>query len=98
VLGDHGLTFSPHRIRAGKYLVSFRDRRSQPQPGQRVALQFAPSGPRFVVLTVPAGSERTGSILANEITWTAIDGVRVSFPGDEQLTIDPSPQFPTPAT
>ena len=67
-------------------------------PGQRVALQFAPSGPLFVVLTVPAGTQRVATVLANEITWTAIDGVRHSFPGDEQLTIDTSPQFPTPAT
>jgi hypothetical protein len=98
VLGDHGLRYSPSRIAAGRYLVSFEDRRSQRPPGQKVSLQFAPSGPLFVLLDVPAGAEKVGTLLANEIAWPAIDGVRHSSPDDQLLTIDTSPQFPTPAT
>ena len=97
-LGDNGLTFSPSKIAAAEYRITFRDRRSQRKAGEKVVLQFAPSGPRIVLVEVPAGTRRTGNILANEIAWVAIDGVRREFGGETGLTITTSQQFPTPAT
>jgi hypothetical protein len=98
VLGEGGLTFSPVKVAAGRYVVSFEDRRSQRPAGQKLALQFAPSGPRIVLLSVPAGARMTGTVLANEIAWVAVNGARQSFGGEDRLTISTSAQFPTPAT
>ena len=98
VLDDHGLTFTPRHIAAAEYRITFRDRRSRRQAGEQVALQFAPTGPLIVLVDVPAGTRRTGNILANEIAWVAINGVRRDFGGEGSLTITTSRQFPTPAT
>lgn len=97
-LGDKGLTFSPSTIAAAEYRITFRDRRSQRKAGEKVVLQFAPTGPLIVLVEVPAGTRRTGTILANEIAWVAIDGVKGNYSDPDSLTITTSRQFPTPAT
>lgn len=98
VLGDHGLTYSPRRIAAGRYVVSFTDHRAHRPAGEKIELQFGPSGPLFPLLTVPLGRHVKGILEANEIPWLVTNGVRKYFDGTDSPTIVTSPQFPTPAT
>jgi hypothetical protein len=98
VLGDRGLQLPSHHIRAGRYVISFRDRRSRRPTGERVVLRFSPSGPDFVLLEAPAGTWRLGTLMQNEVPWVAINGVRRNVGGEGPLTIEPTPQLPTPVT
>jgi hypothetical protein len=98
VLDDGGLKLSAHKISAGAHLISFRDQRSQPPPGQHVELQLGPSGPLIAIVSVPAGSQRQANLLQNEIPWIAINGVANHRVPSEPLEIEPTKQFPTAAT
>jgi hypothetical protein len=98
VLDDSGLKLPSHRIRAGRYLISFRDSRSRRPAGDKVVLRFSPSGPDFVLLEIPAGSHRIGTLYQNEVPWVAINGERRNVGGEGPLTIEPTPQYPTPVT
>ena len=72
VIDDNGLTFPPGRTLAGKYLVSFEDRRTSAPAGQKLHLQFIVPGPRILLFDVPAGTASTHSLLANmapEVVW-----------------------------
>jgi hypothetical protein len=98
VLNDSGLKLSAKHIWAGVYRISFRDRRSHRQAGDRVALVFGPSGPRIALVTVPAGGESVGTLIQNDIAWVTVNGVANFSPGGDSLSVSPTPQYPTPAT
>ncbi len=98
VLRDDGLTFSPAQLPADRYDISFHDRRAHRVSGQPVVLQFGPSGPLIALVSVPAGTERSGVLLANDIPWVLIDGVRTPVGGESALGIAVSDRYPTPAT
>jgi hypothetical protein len=97
-LVDSGLKVSPDRLPAADYVIGFEDHRSQRPAGQRVTLQFGPSGPLFAVVSVPAGRHVRTALWANEIPWVVIDGVRKYPRVVGSLTITTSKQYPTPAT
>jgi hypothetical protein len=98
VLNDGGLGLSATHIRAGVYRISFRDLRSHPPAGARVAPVFGPSGPRVALVTVPAGGESVGTLIQNDIAWVTVNGVPNVSPGGDSLSVSPSAQYPTPAT
>ncbi len=98
VLNDGGLQLSSTTIRAGRYQISFRDERSHPPAGDHVALAFGPPGPRIAVVSVPAGGETLGTLIANEVPWVTVNGVANFSPGGDSLTVETTPEFPTPAT
>jgi hypothetical protein len=98
VLNDGGLQLSSTTIRAGRYQISFRDERSHPPAGDHVALAFGPSGPRIALVTVPAGGETLGTLIANDVPWVTVNGVANFSPGGDPLTVETTPEFPTPAT
>lgn len=97
-LEDNGPKFSPTRLAAGRYLVTFVDHRSEGPRGQKVQLQFGPSGPFIALLTVSLGSHVVGLLVANDIPWLVIDGVRQYIDSRDAPTIVTSRDFPTPAT
>jgi hypothetical protein len=97
VLDDAGLHVSKGRYPAGRYLVSFDDRRTHRDTAQHVALGMRPSGPVITLATIPAGTRRQEILLANLVAFVAFDGVRQ--PSSEvPLPVDTSRAFPTPAT
>jgi hypothetical protein len=98
VLDDGGLKLSSRHIRAGRYLVTFRDSRSRRPVGDKVVLRFSPSGPNIVLLEVAAGAQRVAALYQNEVPWVAINGVEASVAGSRQLEVDPTPEFSTPVT
>ncbi len=98
VLNDGGLRLSATTIKAGVYRVSFRDERSHPPPGQRVAVAFGASGPRYALATVPAGSAHQATLLQNDIVWVTVDGKPNYSPGGDSLVVEPRRQYPTPVT
>jgi hypothetical protein len=98
VLKDGGLQLSATRVRAGRYLISFRDLRTHPPTGDRVELQFGASGPRVALVTVPGGGERVGTLLQNDVAWVTVNGTPIRSAGGDSLEVDPTKQFPTPVT
>lgn len=109
-LTDHGLTFSPSRIAAASYRISFTDRRAHPTAGEKIELAIGPQS-GFAPDTVPLGSTRDLVVWGNEVPWLVIDGVTCLRPqprprdcdlgngvGGPGLAIDTSPEYPTPAT
>lgn len=98
VLNDTGLKLSATHIHAGQYVISFRDVRTHRPAGEPVAVQFGASGPRYALVTVPAGSERTATLLQNDIVWVTVNGKPDYSPGGDSLSVDPTRQFPTPVT
>ncbi len=65
VLDDQGLTFPPGKTLAGRYRISFEDRRTSPPAGQQLHLQFVVAGPQLLLFDVPAGTSSTHTLLAN---------------------------------
>jgi hypothetical protein len=98
ILNDGGLQFPAPHIRAGRYLISFQDLRSSRRAGDRVALAFGPSGPRVALVTVPAGGDALGTLIGNDIPWVTVNSVANFSVGGDSLTVDPTRQYPTPAT
>jgi len=76
--------------------LSFTDRRTR-RGNQRVALALGPNGPPITLLTVPAGTRRKVVLIANLGAHVVVDGVQREdlFAG---LNIEPSKEYPTPAT
>src|SRR4051794_1785092 len=54
VLDDHGLRFPPGPTLAGRYRISFADRRSVRPTEERLHLEFRPSGPYIILIDVAA--------------------------------------------
>jgi hypothetical protein len=98
VLNDAGLKLSATHIRAGQYRISFRDLRTHRPAGERVTLQFGASGPRYALVTVPAGGESMAVLLQNDIVWVTVNGKPDYSPGGDSLAVDPTQQYPTPVT
>ena len=98
VLDDSGLKLPAGPTKAGRYVVSFEDARTNKPAGQVARLQFRASGPTFVLLEVPAGTAKTGTLLANEVASVAYNGVPQNVPVKNQLNVQPSKEFPTPVT
>jgi hypothetical protein len=97
VLDDNGLHVPQTRQPSAEYDLSFTDRRSHRAQDENVVLALAPVGPDIVLLNVPAGTHRTHVLLANERVQVVINGVRQRALA-ETLNIDPSNEYPTPAT
>jgi hypothetical protein len=74
------------------------DQRSHRPAGQIARLQFRASGPTFVLLEVPAGAQKAGTLLANEVGSVAFNGVPQNVPVKNQLDVVPTKEFPTPVT
>jgi hypothetical protein len=114
VLDDHGLRFPPGPTLAGRYRISFDDRRSRRPTAERLHLEFRPSGPYIVLIDVAAGATTDHVLLQNMVAFV-IDFTRTSnpaspdelgrpsdairtFPVTNPLSIVATRQYPTPVT
>jgi hypothetical protein len=79
VLDDHGLRFPPGPTLAGRYRISFDDRRSVRPPAERLHLDFRPSGPYVILIDVAAGAT-TDHVLLQNMDAFVIDFARTSNP------------------
>ncbi|HEV7525835.1 MAG TPA: hypothetical protein VGP92_12775 [Acidimicrobiia bacterium] len=98
VLDDGGLKLPSGKTKAGRYLISFSDRRSHKKAGEIARLQFRASGPTFVLLEVPAGAEKVGTLFQNEVASVAVNGVPQNVLVKNPLDVVATKEFPTPVT
>jgi hypothetical protein len=97
VLDDSGLHIPQGQRPSAIYAVSFTDRRSQVGPNQRVVLTVSPIGPPIVLFSVPAGTQSRQVLLANESAQVVVNDVPQRGLA-AYLKIEPSKEYPTPAT
>ncbi len=97
VLDDSGLHIPQQQRPSATYAVSFTDRRSHVAPNQRVALTVSPIGPDVVLFSVPAGTHSRQVLLANESVQVVVNDVPQRGLA-AYLKIEPSKEYPTPAT